>query len=121
MILPSTFQWKDQMAKINATNAAFGLKEVSTLNLSKIRSTRFPEFDVKKPGDNFARCAKCDKLNELIKGSLSRSISNLKWRMLLVSQLRFLIFSSLSQKLERKSLLGKIQVKERENSKKSLG
>ena len=28
MILPVTFQWKDQLAKINEANAAFGLKEV---------------------------------------------------------------------------------------------
>ena len=68
MILPATFQWKDQIPKINETNAAFGLNPVSTLNLSKIRSTRFSEFDVKKPGDNFAWCGSCDKLQELIEG-----------------------------------------------------
>ena len=36
MILPATFQWKYQIPKLNEANAAFGLKEVSSLNLSKI-------------------------------------------------------------------------------------
>ena len=54
MILPATFQWKDQIPKLNEANAAFGLKEVSSSNLSKIRGSRFPEYDVKRPGDNFA-------------------------------------------------------------------
>jgi hypothetical protein len=79
MILPATFQWKDQIPKINEANVAFGLKEVSTSNLSKIRSTKFPEYDVKKPGDNFAWCGTCDKLQELRKGALAGSQSALKW------------------------------------------
>nr|PNR26396.1 hypothetical protein PHYPA_030971 [Physcomitrium patens] len=54
MILLATFQWKDQIPKINEVNTAFGLREVSSSNLSKIRASRFPEFDVKRPGDNFA-------------------------------------------------------------------
>ena len=57
MILPATFQWKDTIPELNAVNAAFGLKEVSPSNLSKIRTFTFSEFDAKKPGDNFARCA----------------------------------------------------------------
>ena len=36
MILPATFQWKDQIPKLNEVNAAYGLREVSSLNLSKI-------------------------------------------------------------------------------------
>ena len=47
MILPATFQWKDQTPKINEANATFGLKEVSSLNMSKMRRSRFPEYDVK--------------------------------------------------------------------------
>ena len=78
-ILPASFQWKDQLKKLNNTNAAFGLKEISILNLSKIRSTKFSEFDVKKAGDNFARCATCDKLNELIKDAISGSQTTMKW------------------------------------------
>ena len=78
MILLATFQWKDVMNKINATNAAFGLKEVSTSNLSKIRS-KFSEYKVKKLGENFARCGTCDKLQELRKGVLAGSLSVLKW------------------------------------------
>ena len=67
------------MKKLNNTYAAFGLKEISTLNLSKIRSTKFLEFDVKKAGDNFARCGTCDKLNELVKGAISGSQTVMKW------------------------------------------
>ena len=78
-ILLASFQWKDQLKKLNNTNAAFGLKEISTSNLSKIRSTKFSEFDVKKAGDNFARCATCDKLNELVKGAISGSQTAMKW------------------------------------------
>ena len=78
-ILPASFQWKDQLKKFNNTNAAFGLKEISTSNLSKIRSTNFSKFDVKKAGDNFARCATCDKLNELVKGAISGSQIAMKW------------------------------------------
>ena len=78
-ILSASFQWKDQLKKLNNTNAAFGLKEISTSNLSKIRSTKFSEFDVKKARDNFARCATCDKLNELVKGAISGSQTAMKW------------------------------------------
>ena len=78
-ILPASFQWKDQLKKLNNTNAAFGLKEISTSNLSKIRSTKFSEFDVKKVGDNFARCGTCDKLNELVKGAISGSQTAMNW------------------------------------------
>ena len=79
MILPATFQWKDQIPKLNEANAAFGLREVSSLNLSKIRGSRFPEYNVKRPGDNFARCGTCDKYKELRKGAVARSKQALKW------------------------------------------
>ena len=65
MILPASFQWKDQIPKPNEANAAFGLREVSSSNLSKIKGSRFPEYNVKKPGDNFERCGTCDKYKEL--------------------------------------------------------
>ena len=79
MILPATFQWKDQIPKLNEANAASGLKEVSSLNLSKIRGSRFPEYDVKRPRDNFARCGTCDKYKELRKGAVPGSEQALKW------------------------------------------
>ena len=47
MILPASFQWKDQIPKLNEANAAFGLREVTSSNLSKIRGSRFLEYDVK--------------------------------------------------------------------------
>jgi len=61
-ILPVTFQWKNQISKINEANAAFGLKGVSISNLNKIRFIKFLEFNVKKPRDNFTWCGTCDKL-----------------------------------------------------------
>ncbi len=79
MILPPTFQWKDQIEKFSEANVAFGLKEVSTSNLSKIKSSRFPEYDVRKAGDNFAWCSICVKLQELRKGAFPGSHSALKW------------------------------------------
>ena len=79
MCLPATFQWKKQIKELNVVNAAFGLKEVSTSSLSKIRSSKFSKFEVKKPGDNFAWCATCDTLQALKRASLAGSISNLKW------------------------------------------
>ena len=60
-------------------NAAFGLKEVSTSNLSKIRASKFLEYEVKKPGGNFAWCSTCDTLQALKRASLAGSITNLKW------------------------------------------
>ena len=79
MILPPTFQCKDQLPKINETNAAFGLEEVSASSLSKIRASRFPEYDVKRLGDNFARCGTCDKYRELKKGAISGLVVAQKW------------------------------------------
>ena len=79
MCLPATFQWKNQIKELNEVNAAFELKEVSTSSLSKIRASKFSEYEVKKPGDNFARCATCDTLQALKQASLAESITNLKW------------------------------------------
>ena len=79
MILPTTFQWKDQIPKINEANAAFGLREISSLNLSKIRGSRFQEYDVKRPRDNFARCGTCDKYKELRMDAIRGSEQALKW------------------------------------------
>ena len=79
MCLPATFQWKKQIKELNVVNAAFGLKEVSTSSLSKIRASKFSEFEVKKRGDNFARCGTCDTLQALKRAPLAGSITNLKW------------------------------------------
>ena len=79
MCLPATFQWKKQIKELNVVNVAFGLKEKSTSSLSKIRASKFSKFEVKKPGDNFARCTACDTLQALKKASLAGSITNLKW------------------------------------------
>jgi hypothetical protein len=46
-------------------NSTLGLKDVSISHLSKIRKMNFPEYDAKKPGDNFARCSTCDRLHSL--------------------------------------------------------
>ena len=79
MILPPTFQWKDQLPKINEANAAFGLEKVSSSSLSKIRASRFTEYDVKRPRDNFARCGTCDKYRELKKDAIGGSLLAQKW------------------------------------------
>ena len=79
MCLPATFQWKKQIKELNDVNAAFELKEVSISNLSKLRASKFSEFEVKNPRDNFARCATCDTLLVLKRASLAGSMTNLKW------------------------------------------
>lgn len=79
MILPATFQWKDTISEINTMNATFGLKEVSTSNLSKIRKVNFLEYDVKRPGDNFARCSTCDRFHSLRRGAVVGSQQALLW------------------------------------------
>ena len=53
-VLPAMWKWKESMLELNTVNSAFGLKDVSISHLSKIRKMNFPEYDAKKPGDNFA-------------------------------------------------------------------
>lgn len=79
MILPATWKWKSAIPEINASNEGFGLMKVSPSSLSRIRKLHFPEFDAKKPGDNFARCSKCDRLHTLRRGSISGSQQALLW------------------------------------------
>ena len=73
-ILPATFQWKDQQG-----NDAFGLKAMSSSNLSKIRGSRFSEYDVRRPGDNFSRYGTCNKYKELRRDAIGGSHDALKW------------------------------------------
>ena len=80
MYLPSTFQWKGKMKEINDVNAAFGLKEILTSNLSKIGSLKFSKYEVKKPEDNVAQCATCEKYKELRKIALAGSSSAMMWQ-----------------------------------------
>ena len=65
MVMPASFTWKQTIPEINRTNACFGLKEVSPSNVSNIKKSNFPQYSAKKPGDNFARCSTCDRLNTL--------------------------------------------------------
>ena len=53
-VLPASFKWKDTIPGVNAANAVFGLKGVSVSNISRIRKRKFPKYNAKKPGDNFA-------------------------------------------------------------------
>ena len=64
-ILPASFKWKDTNPEVNAANTVFGLKGVSVSNISRIKKRKFPEYNTKKPGDNFSRCAKCDRFKTL--------------------------------------------------------
>ena len=63
--LPAIWKWKDTIPHVNEVNKSFGLKDMSLLNLSKIRRRSFEEYDAKRPGDNFARCSSCDKYHSL--------------------------------------------------------
>ena len=62
MVLPSAFQWKDNLPEINIVNSSFHLKNISTSGLSNIRRVSFPEYAPKARGDSFARCGQCDRL-----------------------------------------------------------
>jgi hypothetical protein len=62
-VLPATWKWKESIPELNTVNSAFGLKDVSISHLSKIKKMNFPEYDTKKPRDNFARCSTCDRLH----------------------------------------------------------
>ena len=64
-VLPATFKRKETIPEVNAANAVFGLKEVSVSNINRIRKKKFLEYNTKKPGDNFAHCAQCDRFKTL--------------------------------------------------------
>jgi hypothetical protein len=64
-VLLATWKWKESIPELNTVNSAFRLQDVSISNLSKIRKLNFPEYDAKKPGDNFAHCSNCDRLYSL--------------------------------------------------------
>jgi hypothetical protein len=56
-VLHTMWKWKESIPELNTVNSAFGLKDVSKSNLSKTKKLNFPEYDAKKPGDNFAYCS----------------------------------------------------------------
>ena len=56
-VLPATWKWTEPIPEINIVNSAFGLNDVSTSQLNKIRKLNFPKYDAKKPGDNFGHCS----------------------------------------------------------------
>ena len=78
-ILPASWTWKDSLPHLNGVNKSFGLKEVSTSNLSKIRKVCFPEYDAKRPGDNFARCSICDRYHSLERSAVTGSQAQILW------------------------------------------
>ena len=53
-VLPASWKWKDTILELNEVNASFKLKEVSQLNVSKIKRRSFEEYNAKKLGDNFS-------------------------------------------------------------------
>jgi hypothetical protein len=73
------WKWKESIPELNTVNSAFGLKDVSISNLNKIRKLNFPEYDVKKLGDNFARCSTCDKLHSLRRTTVAASQAAMLW------------------------------------------
>jgi hypothetical protein len=78
-VLPATWKWKESIPKLNTVNSTFGLKNVSISHLSKIRKMNFPEYDTKKPGDNFARCSTCDRLHSLRRTAIASSEGAMMW------------------------------------------
>jgi hypothetical protein len=78
-VLLVIWKWKESIPEINTVNSAFGLKDVSLVNLRKIRKLNFSEYDAKKPGDNFARCSTCDRLYSLRKAAILGSQAAMLW------------------------------------------
>ena len=77
--LPSSFKWKDAIPEINDINERLGLKCIAQSTLSKIRKTKFSEYSKKAPGDNFARCSTCDRLESMIKSMVPESSEENMW------------------------------------------
>ena len=48
MSLPSSFHWNSTLSEINNGNLQLGLKEVSAIDLSRIRRESFSEYSTKK-------------------------------------------------------------------------
>jgi hypothetical protein len=78
-VLPATWKWKESIPKINIVNSAFGLKDVSLANLSKIWKLNFSEYDTKKPGDNFAWCSTCNRLHSFRKVAILGTQAEMLW------------------------------------------
>jgi hypothetical protein len=64
-VLLATLKWNESIPELKIVNSAFGLKDVSSSKLNKIRKLNFLDYDAKKPGDNFACCSTCDRLHWL--------------------------------------------------------
>jgi hypothetical protein len=78
-VVPATWKWKESIPELNTVNNAFGLQNVSISSLNKIRKLNFPEYDTKKPGDNFARCSTYDRLHFFRRTSIARSQAAMLW------------------------------------------
>jgi hypothetical protein len=66
-VLRAMWKRKQSILEINTINSVFKLKNVLLSKLSKIWKLNFPEYDVKKLGDNFSRCSTCNRLHTLRK------------------------------------------------------
>ena len=83
MVLPSTFQWSDQMQEINDVNESFNLQPISSSGLSNIRRTSFLEYAPKAREDVFARCGQCDTYKRLKSACTPQSRAREKWAYIL--------------------------------------
>ena len=83
MVLPSTFQWSDQMQEINDVNKSFNIQPISSNGLSNIRCTSFLEYAPKVRGDTFARCGQCDTYKRLKSACTPQSRAREKWAYIL--------------------------------------
>ena len=87
MVLPSAFQWSDQIQEINDVNASFNLQPISSSGLSNIRRTSFPEYAPKARGDTFARCGQCDTYKRLKSACTPQCRARDKWSYILSSHI----------------------------------
>jgi hypothetical protein len=78
-VLPAMWKWKESIPELNTVNSVFGLKDASISHLNKIRKMNFPEYDAKKPRDNFARCSTCDRLHSLRWTTIAGSEGAMLW------------------------------------------
>ena len=78
-ILPANLKWKDQILLVDEHLADCGLLPLSASNLTKIRQLSYPEYYVKKLGDNFARCSTCNNFQSQKKLTQLGTQASLLW------------------------------------------
>ena len=78
-VLPANFKWKDHTPIVDEHLVDCRLLLLSASNLSKIWRLSYPEYYVKKPGDNFARCSTFDNFQSQKKLTQPGTQASLLW------------------------------------------